>query len=88
MLELGQKEPLADADIDRMPLWDAEGDLLWDPELQKVLVTEALAEMEGEGVPVRQSVGEYDWEVEGLSDTDPLCVSETLLHPDTDTLAD
>ena len=42
----------------------------------------------GEGVAVKQSVGEYDWEVEGLSDTDPLCVSETLLHPDTETLAD
>ena len=51
-------------------------------------VSAKLVETDGEGVPVKQSVGDIDWEVEGLIDTEPQWVTDTLLHPDTETLAD
>ena len=37
----------------------------------------------GVGVPVKHSVGEPVWVEEGHTDTVPLCVTDTLLHPDT-----
>ncbi len=37
----------------------------------------------GVGVPVKHSVGEPVWVEEGHTDTVPLCVTDTLLQPDT-----
>ena len=39
-------------------------------------------------VLVKQSVGEPDWVEEVLTVTEPQNVPETVLHPDTETLAD
>jgi hypothetical protein len=50
-------------------------------------VCETLVLALGEGVPVKQSVGELVWVEEELTDTELQYVPDTLLHPDTVALA-